>query len=126
MRTEGDRIPENAQILLGNESYYMKTVGRGEFEYEITQPKSNFSFRLSSNNVTSRSYNVEVVEVPTLLGFDIELDYPSHTRKKDETLKSIGNAIVPQGTKVTWKLNTKSTTLITLFNARFNVQPGRK
>jgi len=57
-----------------------------------------------------------VIEVPTLLSFDMFLDYPIHTKKKNETLKSTGNAIVPQGTKVTWKLKTKSTDVVNLYS----------
>lgn len=47
--------------------------------------------------------------MPSLLSFEMQLDYPSYTQKKDETLKSTGNATIPEGTKITWKLNTKQT-----------------
>jgi len=43
------------------------------------------------------------------------LDYPSHTRKRDETLKSTGNAVVPQGTNITWKLQTRATENVKLY-----------
>lgn len=37
------------------------------------------------------------------------LDYPNYTKKANETLKSTGNALVPEGTKITWQVQTKST-----------------
>ncbi len=114
--TEGELIPENVQIVFNKETYYLKQRRQGEFEYVFSQLKKNISFNLFANNVTSKTYNITVVEAPTLLSFDMELNYPSHTRKKDETLKSTGNAIVPQGTKVTWKLNTKSTDVVNLYS----------
>lgn len=107
--TEGEVKPEDVQITFNNENYYLKKLGSGEFEYTFTQPKSDINFRVFSNNVTSKDYRLKVVQTPSLLGFDMVLDYPSHTHKKDEVLKNTGNATIPQGTKVTWKLNTKST-----------------
>jgi len=107
--TEGEVSPEDVQIAFNNENYFLKKLGSGEFEYTFTQPKTNINFRVFANNVTSKDYTLEVVQTPSLLGFDMVLDYPSHTHKKDEVLKNTGNATIPQGTKVTWKLNTKST-----------------
>lgn len=113
--TEGNAIPDNAQITYNNETYYLKQHRPDEFQYVFRQLKTNISFYLFANNVTSKSYTIEVVEVPSLLNFDMFLDYPSHTKKKDETLKSTGNATVPEGTKVTWKLKTKSTDIVNLY-----------
>lgn len=112
--TEGEIAPENAQISFNNETYFLNQIKPNEFEYVFSQPKANVEFKLFANNVTSKPYNLNVVEVPTLLGFDMILDYPAHTKKKDEVLKSNGNAVVPQGTKVTWNLNTKTTTQVEL------------
>ena len=114
--TEGDVIPESAKITYNNETYYLKQRKPGEFEYVFTQLKANIDFNLFANNVTSKSYMVEVLEVPILLSFNMFLDYPSYTKKKDETLKSSGNSIVPQGTKVTWRLNTKSTNIVSMYS----------
>ncbi|WP_452221616.1 DUF4175 family protein [Lacinutrix salivirga] len=115
VHTAGDVIPENAQITFNNETYYLKTLGGGDFEYVFEQPKANTTFTLNANNVTSKPYTLNVVEVPTLLSFDMVLDYPSYTKKRDEVLKSTGNAVVPQGTKVTWKLKTKATDKVLLY-----------
>ncbi len=114
--TVGELIPENAQITYKNETYYLKQRAPGEFEFTFSKLKSNISFNLFANKVSSKTYTIEVIEVPTLLGFNMDLDYPSYTKKKDETLKSTGNAIVPQGTKVTWRLQTKSTDIVNLYS----------
>lgn len=112
--TEGEITPENVQITFNNETYFLNQIKLNEFEYVFSQLKSNIDFNVFANGVISKPYTLNVVEVPTLLGFDMALDYPSHTKRKDEVLKSNGNAIVPQGTKVTWKLNTKTTTQVDL------------
>ncbi len=112
--TEGEIAPENVQISFNNETYFLNQIKPSEFEYIFSQPKVNLDFNVFASGVKSKPYTLNVVEVPTLLGFDMVLDYPSHTKKKDEVLKSNGNAVVPQGTKITWNLNTKTTTQVAL------------
>ena len=115
VKTAGNVLPENAQITFNNETYFLQQKGIGEFEYVFSQPKSNITFQLSANEVSSKPYTLQVLEVPTLLSFEMALDYPTYTKKKDETLKSTGNAVVPQGTIITWKLDTKATESVYLY-----------
>ncbi|MBU2938029.1 hypothetical protein KO494_00625 [Lacinutrix sp. C3R15] len=115
IKTVGEVQPENVQITYNNETYFLQQKAIGDFEYVISKPKQNLTFQLLANNVTSKPYTLQVIEAPTLLSFDMVLEYPSHTKKQDETLKSTGNAIVPQGTNITWKLNTKATDQVHLY-----------
>lgn len=116
VKTAGEVIPENAQITFNNESYYLQQKGIDEFEYTFEQPKRDIQFNLKGNDVSSRRYTLNVLEVPTLVNFQMVLDYPSYTKKRDEILKSTGNAIVPQGTEVTWQLKTKSTDEVFMYS----------
>jgi hypothetical protein len=116
VKIAGEVIPDNAQIVYNNETYFLQQKGVGEFEYVFSQPKETIEFQLTSNNVTSKPYTMNVVEAPSLLSFEMVLDYPNYTKKKDETLKSTGNAMVPEGTNITWQLKTKSTDKVQLFS----------
>ncbi|WP_168800725.1 DUF4175 family protein [Psychroserpens sp. NJDZ02] len=112
--TEGAVIPEDAQITFNSETYYLQQRQAGSFEYVFEQPNQDITFTLSANGITSKPYTLQVVEVPTLLSFSMVLDYPNYTNKQDEVLKGNGNAIVPQGTKVAWQLQTKATDQVEL------------
>ena len=114
INTEGESVPENVQIHFNNETYYLKSIGNNLFEYSFSQPREDVRFYLSSNGVQSDQYDLEVINTPSLLGFDMVLDYPSYTLKKDEVLKSNGNAIVPQGTNISWKVRTRNTNKVVL------------
>lgn len=114
VKTEGVLVPDLVQIEYNDEIYFLKEVGIGTFEYVFTQPNTDIDFRLSANGVVSKSYVLHVMEVPSLLRFDMLLDYPEYTRKKDEVLKSTGNTIVPEGTIISWHLKTKSTDKVSL------------
>ena len=112
--TAGTVVPEKVKISFNNESYVLQQLSPGNFEYVFSKPKTNIKFHLFSNAVRSKEYILSVVEVPSLLNFEMYLDYPLYTKKPDEVLKSTGNAVVPQGTKITWKLVTKATDWVQL------------
>lgn len=117
IRTQGTAIPENASINYGGETYYMQQTAPGLFEYTFQQPVESIDFSLKANKVSSREYTLDVVKTPTLLNFEMVLDYPSYIGKRDETLKSTGNATIPEGTLVKWNVATKNTDAVTLKTA---------
>jgi len=116
VKIAGNVMPESAQIEYDNETYFLQQTGSGEFEYVFPQPKDNIEFRLKANDVISKPYTLAIVEVPSLLSFEMVLEYPNYTNRADELLKSTGNAVVPEGTKVSWKLQTKSTDAVYLYS----------
>ena len=113
--TVGDVIPENAQIKFNNQSHFLQQLAPGEFQYVFSLPKEAVEFTLLANDVVSKPYLLEVVNTPNLVNFEMVLDYPSHTKKRDEILKSTGSAVIPEGTNVTWKAKTKSTTVVHIY-----------
>lgn len=115
VNTVGEIVPENAQIHFNGQSYFMQEMASGQFEFVFAQPKEALNFSLSANEVRSKEYTLDIIKVPTLVNFEMTLDYPSYTKKQDEVLKSTGNATVPEGTKITWSINTRSTDEVTLY-----------
>ncbi|AXG68919.1 chromosome segregation protein SMC [Kordia sp. SMS9] len=116
VQTLGDIIPEEVQIQLGDETYFLQNKGIGTFEYTFSQPKEATTFTLTANEVTSKPYTLNVVKVPSLVNFQMVLDYPAYTKRKDEVLKSTGNATIPEGTKVTWEAKAKQTEKLELIS----------
>ncbi|WP_103069081.1 DUF4175 family protein [Aquimarina sediminis] len=114
IRMVGDIVPENATVAYNQEVYYLKNTGVGEFEYTFIQPKESVEFVISANDINSIPYNLSVVPVPALLDFEMKLDYPGYTKKRDETLKSSGNATIPEGTNVSWIVYTRNTEKVEL------------
>ncbi|WP_062055091.1 DUF4175 family protein [Aquimarina longa] len=110
----GDVIPDNATITYNNEIYFLKNVGVGEFEYTFIQPKEPIEFKIEANDIHSIPYDLSIVPIPALLDFTMKLDYPGYTKKTDEVLKSSGNATIPEGTKVSWVVQTRNTDKVEL------------
>jgi hypothetical protein len=109
IKTEGKIVPENAMIFIGEESYFMETTKAGEFQYKIEKPLSNVLFHVEANAVSSSDYELNVVAVPSIANFEMQLNFPSYLKRKPEIIKGNGNAIIPEGTRVTWKINTQAT-----------------
>ena len=109
IKTEGKIVPENAMIFIGDESYFMETTKAGEFQYRIEKPLSNVLFHVEANAVSSSDYELNVVTVPSIANFEMVLNFPSYLKKKQEIIKGNGNAILPEGTRVTWRINTLAT-----------------
>ncbi|WP_317174346.1 DUF4175 family protein [Aegicerativicinus sediminis] len=106
----GNVVPDNAQINYDGQTYFLQNLQPGQFQYNFPRLKEGVSFNLMANGITSKDYEIVVLKVPSMVNFEMVLDYPSYTRKKDETIKGSGNATVPEGTSIKWKIITESTT----------------
>ncbi|MFL9830079.1 hypothetical protein ABS764_04370 [Flavobacterium sp. ST-87] len=117
LKTVGKIVPENAMIFINDESYFMESTKAGEFEFKIEKPTQDISFHVEGNAVSSQEYQLKVIAVPSILNFEMQLNFPAHLNRKAEIIKGTGNAIIPEGTKVTWKINTQSTQKVVFSNA---------
>ena len=115
IKTAGEVMPENAQIVFNDEAYFLKNTGSGTFEFIFSKPKASIDFQIKANDVVSRPYTLTIIEAPSLVAFEMTLNYPKHTKLANETLKSTGNTVVPEGTTVSWNLETKSTQAVYLY-----------
>ncbi|MBF2707272.1 DUF4175 family protein [Flavobacterium soyangense] len=120
VKTEGKIVPENVMIFIGNESYFMETNKEGEFQYKIEKPTSNISFHVEANAVSSSNYELNVITVPSIANFEMQLNFPSYLNKKPEIINGNGNAIIPEGTRVTWKIKTLATQNVVWKDLTFN------
>lgn len=115
VKSEGKVVPENAMVIIGEESYYMESTKPGVFEYRFTKPSKNITFHVESNSVSTPDLELSVVAVPTISNFEMVLQFPSYLNRNAETIKGSGNAIVPEGTKVSWKVSALATNQIQYF-----------
>ncbi|GIZ08046.1 ATPase [Flavobacterium sp. UMI-01] len=109
LKTVGSIIPENVTIHIGDESYFLEQLQPGEFEYTIVKPTRNVLFHVEANGIKSVDYELQVVQVPSIANFEMELIFPSYLNKKPSHIVGSGNAVVPEGTRIQWKLATVAT-----------------
>ncbi|WP_232827328.1 DUF4175 family protein [Winogradskyella aurantiaca] len=115
VRTSGSVIPEAVQLQYNNESYFLQPKGNGQFQFVFTQLTDDIIFELYANEVNSQPYELKVLKTPSLEYLEMELQYPRHTGKQNEIIKSSGNAIVPEGTTVNWNVKTREASEVKIY-----------
>ena len=106
--TEGRVKPENVSIVLDGEEFLLPS-NEGFYQYKFNSPLESTSFYFVSNGFRSKEFFLKVIAVPSIVDFDLILDYPDYTGKQDDIIKSTGNAVFPEGTFVSWRMRTRTT-----------------
>ncbi|WP_264566046.1 DUF4175 family protein [Flavobacterium sp. N3904] len=109
IKSQGAVVPENVLIFIGDESYFLEIIKPGEFQFKIVKPLKNVSFHLEANTIISSDYELKVIAVPTISNFEMKFVYPAYLNLKSTIIKGTGNGIIPEGTQVTWMMNTNAT-----------------
>ncbi len=112
--TEGEVVPEEAQIIFNNQSYFLRKNQSGQFEYNFENLKKPIQFQLKANEVKSKNYLINLIEVPKIIDINLDLQFPKYTQRTSKKVKGTGNAKIPEGTIVEWKLSTANTKSVSL------------
>ncbi|MGX1022960.1 DUF4175 family protein [Psychroflexus sp. MBR-150] len=107
--TAGEVLPNQAKININNQSYFLKPIGDGQFEYQFNQINDDLNFNFSANGIKSKNYQIEVIKVPKILDFKMLLDYPNYTQNQNKIIQGQGSVNIPEGTKIEWQLKTQTT-----------------
>ena len=89
--------------------YRLKKEDNATFSYQFSNVQKETDFKLFSAGINSEDYKLDVLKKPNIAGFDIKLDYPAYTQRKDESLSNIGDLVLPLGTTVNWVFNAQHT-----------------
>lgn len=114
VETSGNSIPEDIQIVLDEKRFFMEKTSATKYEYTFNQPLEDIKFQLQGSGVQSIPFKLEVIPTPSLLSFEMILNYPNYTGKSTDTLKSTGNATILEGTEIQWIYNSENTDQVTM------------
>ncbi|MCF6341603.1 MAG: hypothetical protein L3J31_02200 [Bacteroidales bacterium] len=109
VKAEGEEIPAMVFIRSGNNKYLMQQVRPGMFNYTFVDMKADVYFRLETEDLSSKNYRLKVIPKPVIFNFNVGLNYPPYLNKKNETIESSGDLVVPEGTTIAWKIFTRDT-----------------
>ncbi len=101
--TEGSIKPENVYMVVNGEELLLKQQG-DFYTYTFEAPVNESSFYLTANGWNSRTYVIKSFSTPALVDFQIQLDYPKYLSLPSEVVAGTGNAIVPEGTRLNWRI----------------------
>ena len=107
IRLDGTEIPNEAYIEVGDARYKLEKENLTTFHHTFHSVQKNTRFRFLADGFYSKEMELIALPNPVLLNFEIKLDYPSYTGKKDEVVANSGDITVPFGTKASWTFRTK-------------------
>ncbi|HYG51472.1 MAG TPA: hypothetical protein VD905_11245, partial [Flavobacteriales bacterium] len=109
LKFTGESLPADASIVIGDITYRLIKTSKTNFEYTLRNVQGHTRFHFTAAGFDSRDYELKVLPRPTLLDFNIKLEYPKYLGKQDVTINKTGDLNIPEGTKVTWNISTKNT-----------------
>lgn len=114
VRVTGEALPPEVFITTDDYKTKLDKASPTEFKHTFKNVQQDIAFKLTGSGFDSRHYTLKVIPKPMIVNFDVVLDYPNYLGKKDETLRNIGDMVVPVGTNVSWRFNAKNTTEVSL------------
>lgn len=113
-RTAKGGVPDKVYIIRGGQRFRLNKEGKTNFFYTFNNVQKNTPFRFEANSIISEEYTLEALPVPGFTDFSVYIDYPAYTGLKDELISNSGDMIVPQGSRLQWKINTKNASNVSL------------
>jgi hypothetical protein len=121
VNTRGSMVPNEAKIIFKNQQYYLDNKGNASFSYKFLDVQESLRFYMEANGVQSREYTIKVIGAPIINNISLQLRYPNYVRRKNETIQNAGNLTVPEGTKITWQVQTSHTDSVAFINQQKRV-----
>lgn len=107
--SQGSVVPSEAKIYYNDQEYFLDTNGRGAFSFTFSDLQESKDFYIEANGVASRTYRINVIKAPIIQNISLDFKYPRYTGRTNESIKSVTNVNVPEGTKLIWKATTEET-----------------
>ncbi|MDB4089000.1 hypothetical protein N9544_05175 [Flavobacteriales bacterium] len=112
VKMTGNQLPNEVVLNVNDNSIKLRKKSKSEFEYTFKNIQEKKIFKLEAAGFSSIPYEITPIIKPVIMGYKVEVDYPSYTSLSDVTLENINNLSVPQGTKLKWLFKTKNTSEI--------------
>ncbi len=106
---DGSVLPNTISLDVEGFPYQMEKITESSFTYTFKNVQKDIEFTIRSGTVVSVPYTLKVLKKPHLVNFFIDIDYPSYTGRKDETIYNLGDLTLPEGTKLTWEFEAEAT-----------------
>lgn len=108
VKLTGDEFPQDIYLEDGVNSYKLEKQDISHFTYTFKNVQKDKSIRFSGGGFNSASHTVSVKPRPSLLHLSASLIYPAYLNRKTEEAPNVGDLLIPEGTKVNWKLRTEN------------------
>ncbi len=114
VKLTGNEVPAELYLEDGINTFKLEKENNIRFNYTFKNLQKSKKIRLRGGKFSSANYLLEVKERPTLLNFEVYLEYPAYLDKTNEKLENAGDLNVPQGTRIQWKFKARNSDQISV------------
>lgn len=127
VKLTGNEIPQEIYLEDGPNSFKLDKESIIRFNYTFKNIQESKKIRLLGGEFASNVYTIDVKRKPTLLNFDVFLQYPAYLGRPNETISNSGDLTVPVGTRINWKFHAKNTNdiLMGIGSHTVNIKPSQ-
>ena len=118
VKLTGDVLPQAVYVVANGTRFKLNQNG-DVYTYSFDNIQRDLDFHLEASGFSSTKYIVSLLDRPSMLSFNVKLNYPAYLNKLPEQLSNVGNLLVPQGTTVNWEFDADHTDSLLL---RFNTE----
>lgn len=103
---DGSAIPEAAYIISGSQRWKMENTGPGKFQYTFEKIQASFNFQIESSGFYSSQHKISIANRPEITQLKVTLGFPAYLARRTEEITNAGNLEIPEGTRITWRIQT--------------------
>ena len=104
----GNEFPQDVYVQDGINVYKLEKKSISNFTYTFKNIQKNKHLQFNGGGFKSKTFLLEVTPRPQLISVSAKLIYPAYLNRKNEVVKSVGDLLLPEGTKVTWIMHAEN------------------
>ena len=108
IKLTGDEFPQDIYLEDRVNSYKLEKQDISHFSYTFKNVQKDKNIRFNGGGYSSVTHTISVKPRPSLLNLSATLVYPAYLNRKAEEVQNVGDLLIPEGTKVNWKLKTEN------------------
>ncbi|MEQ8470245.1 MAG: DUF4175 family protein [Marinoscillum sp.] len=105
----GSALPEQVFLQDQNQKFRMSKSDATHYTFTFPNLQESKTLSLEGAGFKSSKYELKVYNRPELRNLAVDIDYPNYTGLTDESYKNTGSIIVPEGSLVSWNLQSSDT-----------------
>jgi hypothetical protein len=107
IKAEGQVVPAEALVKVGNSVFSMTSNSKGAFGYRFRNLQESLRFYLEASGFLFGPYTLEVVEKPSFSHFSVIVSNPEYTKLGTQTQNNVGDLVVAEGASIKWEFHTR-------------------
>lgn len=116
----GNEFPQDVYVQDGVNVYKLEKKSISNFAYTFKNIQKNKHLQFNGGGFKSKPFLLEVNPRPQLMSVSAKLIYPAYLNRKNEIVKSVGDLLLPEGTKVTWIMQAENANQINFIFQNIN------